>query len=51
MLNTYNDVSMPWRYLREAKMLKDDDILNSSIDERAQVILGVGGDRAMLLPR
>ena len=36
---------------KEAKMLKDDDLVNSSIDERAQVILGGGADRAMLLPR
>jgi hypothetical protein len=36
---------------KEAKMLKDDDLMNSSIDERAEVILGGGGDRAMLLPR
>ena len=36
---------------KEAKMLKDDDLVNASIDERAQVILGGGADRAMLLPR
>lgn len=34
---------------REAKMLREDNAVNASLDERATVI--TGGDRAMLLPR
>lgn len=33
---------------KEGKMLREDELLDASIDERA---MGLGGDRAMLLPR
>jgi|AntAceMinimDraft_5_1070358.scaffolds.fasta_scaffold131311_1 hypothetical protein len=39
----------PCRYRKEAKMLREDDVMSGGIDERAQVVYG--GERATLLPR